>query len=152
MWSILTVFHSRQRQLSQPREIHLFDGNPIGTYGDGSISDFDLWLCYKKHSPINKTSQVPFLETYASLSPPPDLALLVAVSALQALPERLHPARLGISPAPSPPHVPLVRFEPSPLIRRFLHAGGIHQMESALVFVVEVSVLTSRAELGRILI
>lgn len=101
--ALLTIFNSWQRQLSQPQEVHLLDGDPIGSHRDRGISDF------VRGPPL-----------------PPALApLLVAGLALVA-----HGPRTPLSsPTPAAAHGPLVAAETPALVRGLLFTRRVHQVK-----------------------
>lgn len=77
---------------------------------------------------------------------------LVPVAVLESLAQGLHATGLGVAAAAPAAHVALVALEPAALVGRLLDARGVHQMEGALVLVVEVGVLAARAEQRRVFI
>lgn len=134
---VLAVLHAGQRELSQPREVHLLDGHPVRSHRHGCISYLDRRLV------------LVIAQTLLS-APALRLSLALAFSQLQ-LTQLLHLAqRTALTAATA--HVALIVTEATALIRRLLHASSVHQVKTGLVFVVIIGILAARTKLRCILV
>ena len=105
-----------------------------------------IWGCKEILFNINCTRLLKF-EMYPSLAPFSHLSFPILFSVLKTFVERLHHALLLTTSSTTTTHVSLVAPEAATLIRGFLNTSSVHQMESAFIFVVVISVLISGPKL-----
>lgn len=108
--NVLPVLDPWEGKFGETRKVHLFDGDPVGANGDGSVPDFDRGLVFVSHSSL--------------LVPTFCLAFALAFARFQLV-ESLH----LVEPSATA-HVALVlTTETTALVWRLLHASCVHQVE-----------------------
>jgi hypothetical protein len=80
------------------------------------------------------------------------LTKLSPVSHLKTFAQQLQLTLMRSPLSATATHIALVLTETAPLIRRFLYAGCVHQMESALILIMVVCILTATSKLRLIFI